>query len=211
MAGWMFGYVLTTQVAFLVTSIVASTAGNAKQTGGVGAGFTAYSNAWLLFQLPYAIVAISVITALLPRMSGARGRPQVTTWSRRTSRPASGSARSIVVPAALVLAALGPPLGEILLGWGNTSDASARYLGLVFSIFSLGLVPYMLFQLLLRVFYALHDSKTPALIGVATMVTNVGANLIALAVFPPERGGRCARRWLRAREPGRAPCSPGGC
>src|SRR5690242_8040224 len=63
MAGWMFGYVVTTQVAFLVTSVVASTAGNAKQTGGVGAGFTAYTNAWLLFQLPYAIVAISVITA----------------------------------------------------------------------------------------------------------------------------------------------------
>ncbi len=147
MAGWMFGYVLTTQVAFLVTSIVASTAGNARQTGGVGAGFSAYSNAWLLFQLPYAIVAISVITALLP-------------------------------------AVLGPSLAEVLLGWGNTSDASARYLGLVFAIFSLGLMPYMLFQLLLRVFYALHDSKTPALIGAVTMVTNVGANLLALALFP---------------------------
>jgi putative peptidoglycan lipid II flippase len=90
----------------------------------------------------------------------------------------------VVAPAALVLAAIGPALGEVLLGWGNTSDASARYMGLVFSVFSLGLVPYMLFQLLLRVFYALHDSKTAALIGVATMVANVGANLIALAAFP---------------------------
>jgi putative peptidoglycan lipid II flippase len=90
----------------------------------------------------------------------------------------------VVAPAALVLAVLGPSLAEVLLGWGNTSDASARYLGLVFAIFSLGLMPYMLFQLLLRVFYALHDSRTPALIGVVTMVTNVGTNLIALAVFP---------------------------
>ena len=183
MAGWMFGYVLTTQVAFLVTSIVASTAGNAKQTGGVGAGFSAYTNAWLLFQLPYAIVAISVITALLPRMSGhAADRRFDLVQADFSTGVRLGSV--VVAPAALVLAALGPPLAEILLGWGNTSDASARYLGLVFSIFSLGLVPYMLFQLLLRVFYALHDSKTPALIGVATMVANVGANLIALAVFP---------------------------
>jgi putative peptidoglycan lipid II flippase len=90
----------------------------------------------------------------------------------------------IVAPASLVLAALGPALAEVMLAWGNTSDASARYLGLVFSIFSLGLMPYMLFQLLLRVFYALQDSKTPALIGVATMVTNVAMNLIALAIFP---------------------------
>src|ERR1022692_116935 len=183
MAGWMFGYVLTTQVAFLVTSVVASTAGNAKQTGGVGAGFSAYTNAWLLFQLPYAIVAISVITALLPRMSGhASDRRYDLVQADFSTGVRLGSV--VVAPAALVLAVLGPSLAEVLLGWGNTSDASARYLGLVFAIFSLGLMPYMLFQLLLRVFYALHDSKTPALIGVVTMVTNVGTNLIALAVFP---------------------------
>jgi putative peptidoglycan lipid II flippase len=183
MAGWMFCYVLTTQVAFLVTSIVASSAGNAKQTGGVGAGFTAYSNAWLLFQLPYAIVAISVITALLPRMSAhAADRKFDLVQADFSTGVRLGSV--VVVPAALVLAALGPPLAEVVLGWGHTSDASARYIGVVFAVFSLGLVPYMLFQLLLRVFYALHDSKTAALIGVATMVANVGANLIALAVFP---------------------------
>src|ERR1022692_3286830 len=150
MAGWMFGYVLTTQVAFLVTSVVASTAGNAKQTGGVGAGFSAYTNAWLLFQLPYAIVAISVITALLPRMSGhASDRRYDLVQADFSTGVRLGSV--VVAPAALVLAVLGPSLAEVLLGWGNTSDASARYLGLVFAIFSLGLMPYMLFQLLLRV------------------------------------------------------------
>lgn len=186
MSGWMFGYVLTTQVAFLVTAIVASTADEwaTKHQYPVGIGFTPYSYAWLLFQLPYAVVGISVITALLPRMSGhaADGaydlvRTDFSTGIRLGS--------VIVAPASLVLAALGPALAEAVLGWGNMNDASARYLGLVFAIFSLGLMPYMLFQLLLRVFYALHDSKTPALIGVVTMVTNVAANLIAFAVFPP--------------------------
>jgi len=93
----------------------------------------------------------------------------------------------IVAPAALVLAVLGPALAEILLAYGNTTDADARYLGLVFSIFSVGLVPYMLFQLLLRVFYSLHDSRTAALIGVVTMIANVGANLIALYVLPADQ------------------------
>jgi putative peptidoglycan lipid II flippase len=184
MAGWMFGYVVTTQVAFLVTSRVAATANNSALTGGVGAGFSAYSNAWLLFQLPYAIVGISVITALLPRMSAhaTEGRYDLVQADFSTG-VRLGSV--IVAPAALVLAVLGPSLAEVLLAWGNTSDADAWYLGLVFAIFSLGLVPYMMFQLLLRIFYALHDSRTAALIGVATMITNVGANLIALYVFPP--------------------------
>ena len=34
---------------------------------GYGAGYTPYAYAWQLFQMPYAIVGISVITALLPR------------------------------------------------------------------------------------------------------------------------------------------------
>jgi len=93
----------------------------------------------------------------------------------------------IVVPAAVVLAVLGPPLAEVLLGYGSMSFADARYLGVVFAVFSLGLAPYMMFQLLLRVFYALHDSRTPALIGVLTMAVNIAANLIALAVLPPSQ------------------------
>jgi len=42
----------------------------------------------------------------------------------------------------------------------------------------------MLFQLLLRVFYALHDSRTPAIIGVGAMLVNIGANLAALEILP---------------------------
>ena len=62
--------------------------------------------------------------------------------------------------------------------------AEARYIGEVFGIFSLGLVPYMMFQLLLRVFYALHDSRTPMFIGVAVMVANIAISLLALNVLP---------------------------
>jgi putative peptidoglycan lipid II flippase len=185
MSGWMFGYVATTQVSFYVTAAIASTADHWAEVHKypVGVGFAAYSYAWMLFQLPYAVIAISVITALLPRMSAnaALGRYDLL----RSDFSAGVRLGSVIVaPAALVLAALGPSLAEVLLGWGNTSEQSARYLGLVFAVFSLGLVPYMLFQLLLRVFYSLHDSKTPALIGVATMIINVGASLIALALFP---------------------------
>jgi putative peptidoglycan lipid II flippase len=100
----------------------------------------------------------------------------------------SGAARLasvIVVPAALVLAVLGEPLSEALFGYGSTSVASARYLGEIFAVFSLGLLPYMIFQLQLRVFYAMHDSRTPALIGLAAMTMNIGANLLALAILPP--------------------------
>ncbi len=181
MAGPLFGYTITTAVAFLVVQNVA----NKASVHAAYDGFSTYSYAWQLFQMPYAIIGISVITALLPRMSAhaaerryALVRDDFSTGVRLSS--------VIVVPAALLLAVLGAPLTEFLfaIGHGSTSVAEARYIGQVFGIFSLGLVPYMMFQLLLRVFYALHDSRTPMFIGVATMVTNIAAALLALTVLP---------------------------
>jgi putative peptidoglycan lipid II flippase len=187
MGGWMFGYVMTTQVAFLVTTLVANKAGRLAARASAhaaGAGFAAYSNAYTLFQLPYAIVGISVITALLPRMSAHAAERRYHLVSADFST-ATRLASVIVVPAALILAVLGGPLAEGVFGYGSTSVASARLLGDIFAVFSLGLLPYMLFQLLLRVFYAMHDSRTPALIGGVTMVINIAASLIALAILPP--------------------------
>src|SRR5580698_6008206 len=184
MSGWMFGYVLTTQVAFLFTTRVSNIAGH-RAGQAVGAGFAAYSNAYTLFQLPYAIVGISVITALLPRMSAHAAERKFRLVAADFST-ATRLAAVIVVPAALILAVLGTPLAEGIFGYGSTSVASARYLGEIFAVFSLGLLPYMTFQLLLRVFYAMHDSRTPALIGCVTMVLNIATNLIALAVLPPQ-------------------------
>jgi putative peptidoglycan lipid II flippase len=183
MASWMFGYIATTQAAFLVTTRVANEAA-VRAHHLHGSGYTDYSYAWLLFQLPYAIVGISVITALLPRMSAhaADRRYGLVIDDFSTGVRLSSV---IVVPAAVVLAMLGPPLAEVLLGYGSMTFADAHYLGEVFAVFSLGLAPYMMFQLLLRVFYALHDSRTPALIGAVTMVVNIAANLFALAVLPP--------------------------
>src|SRR6202451_2820047 len=183
MSGWMFGYVLTTQVAFLFTTRVSNIAG-ARAGQHTGAGFAAYSNAYTLFQLPYAIVGISVITALLPRMSAHAAERKYRLGAAGFST-ATRLAAVIVVPAALILAVLGTPLAEGVFGYGSTSVASAKYLGEIFAVFSLGLLPYMLFQLLLRVFYAMRDSRTPALIGVATMAVNIAANLAALAILPP--------------------------
>jgi putative peptidoglycan lipid II flippase len=90
----------------------------------------------------------------------------------------------IVVPCSLVLAVLGPAIGVFLLAHGRTNLADGRYEGIVFALFCLGLLPYMFFQLQLRVFYALHDSRTPALIGLATMITNIAVNYLALALLP---------------------------
>jgi putative peptidoglycan lipid II flippase len=184
MGGWMFFYIAWTQLSFLTTTIVSNDAGARVCPTCAGAGYAAFSNAWQLFQLPYAIVGVSVITAMLPRMSAhaAAGNRRLLT---RDFSAATRLSSVIIVPAAMIMAVLGPPLAQGVFGHGATSVASARYLGVIFAVFCLGLLPYTLFNLLLRAFYAMHDSRTPALVGAAAMAVRIAASYAALLLLRP--------------------------
>ncbi|HEY6296566.1 MAG TPA: murein biosynthesis integral membrane protein MurJ, partial [Streptosporangiaceae bacterium] len=177
MAAWMSVYVVSQWAGNLIVQIVANT------SPGVN-GYSAYSIAWQLFQLPYAIVGISVITALLPRMSEHASTRRYS-LVRDDFSIGVRLASVIVVPAALCLGLLGGPLAEFLLPYGSAADpAHARYVGEVFGLFSLGLVPYMLTQLQLRVFYSFQDSRTAAFVGLLTMTISIAADYVALSILP---------------------------
>ena len=90
----------------------------------------------------------------------------------------------LVVPAAIYLAVLGGPLAEFLFSYGSNSSRQARYIGEVFGLFSLGLVPYMLTQLQLRVFYSFQDSRAAAFVGLLIMCVNIAASLVAWSILP---------------------------
>ncbi len=145
MAGWMVFYVASQAVGNLVVQRVA----NAASVHSPQNGISAYSYAWQLFQLPYAVVGISVISALLPRMSG-HATDRRYSLVRADFSTGVRLASVIVVPAAVFLAVLGAPLCEFLFSFGSSSTADGRYIGEVFGMFALGLVPFMLTQLQLR-------------------------------------------------------------
>jgi len=190
MSGWMFGYVATQWLGNLVAQRVANSAANSARhlhpavTSGVG--FSAWSYAYQLFQLPYAIVGISVISALLPRMSG-HATDRRYSLVRDDFSKGVRVASVIVVPAAVFLGVLGAPLCEFLFAHGNTTWQEARYIGEVFGAFCVGLVPFMFTQLQLRVFYSFRENKTPAILGMVMLIVGVIGYLVALEVLPPTR------------------------
>jgi putative peptidoglycan lipid II flippase len=181
MAGWMLGYVISQWAATVVVQNLANAASNTPATE--TAGYAAYNNGWSLFQLPYAVVGISVISALLPRMS-SHANDRRYSLVREDFSTGVRYASVIVVPAALFLALLGPPICEFLFSYGRTSVDSARYIGEVFGMFSLGLLPFMFTQLQLRVFYSFQDNRTPAVIGLFMFVVGVVGDLIVYSVLP---------------------------
>jgi putative peptidoglycan lipid II flippase len=203
MGGWMFGYVATQWLGNLVVQRVANAAAASAAASAAAAhhmtiaaatkhglipdvGYSVYSYAWQLFQLPYAIVGISVISALLPRMSGHANDRRYSLVRDDFSKGVR-IASVIVVPAAVFLAVLGPPLCQLLFAYGSFSARSAQYTGEVFGIFALGLVPFMLTQLQLRVFYSFRENRTPAVIGMVMLIVGVIGALLALTALSATR------------------------
>jgi murein biosynthesis integral membrane protein MurJ len=185
MAGWMLGYVVSQFVANLVLTVVADIA-SSRHGAGNGTGYSAFTYANQLFQMPYAIVGISVISALLPRMSRhATDRQYLLV--REDFSTGVRFASVIVVPAAVFLGILGAPICELLFAHGSLSVGEARYIGEVFGMLSLGLVPFMVTQLQLRVFYSFHDNRTPGIIGFVMLAVGVIGDLAALNALPPSQ------------------------
>ncbi|MBP2704662.1 murein biosynthesis integral membrane protein MurJ [Microbispora sp. RL4-1S] len=176
---WTFAFVGINQLGFLVTTKLSTGAGDRAP----GSGNSAYSYAFQLFQLPYGIIAVSVITAMLPRMSrlvadGELGaaRSEFSSGVRLVS--------SLIVPAGLLLLVLGPAVTTLIFSWGHMTPEDARYIGNVLQVFGLALVPFSIFQLLLRVFYSFGDTKTPAIIAAVNATINSALSLVAYFTLP---------------------------
>lgn len=169
LAGWVLVYVIANQLAFVAIVRLA--------TDAYAGGFSAYTYAFFLVQLPHAIVAVSVITALLPRMSRAAtsGRRDLVADDLATGLKLAGV---LLVPAQLVCIALGPLIATVVFAHLNIDVDQARFIGVVLAAYAVSLVPFSAFQLQLRGFYALQDTRTPALVNVAIAVLNVVVDVI---------------------------------
>jgi putative peptidoglycan lipid II flippase len=134
--------------------------------------YTAYAQAFIFFSLPHAIVAVSIVTAILPSMAerwteGDRGG--VATLFSRGLR----EMEVLMLPAAAGLVAIAGPLIALLAGYGAVAADDQRLLEEALRAFAIGLPFFSAFQLLTRAFYAIHDSRTPALVNIGAAVTNV--------------------------------------
>ncbi len=178
LARWVFLLVVAQQLALIVV-IALSTGAQ------VGRGYPSYVYAFVLWQLPHAVVAVSVITALLPRMSRAAADGALP----QLRRVLDGGLRAVLVlmvPAAVAFVVLGPSISTLVFDHGRTSLPEARFIGVLLAVFAFGLVPFSTYQLQMRAFFAMQDTRTPALVSVVVSVTMVVADLILYAVLPAD-------------------------
>ena len=176
LAVWAVIYVLIGQAGYIVTTRVAADAA-------VGA-VTIYANTWLLLQVPYGVLGVSLLTALMPRMSRAAAE------GRNADVVADLSVGSrllaiFLIPVSVLLTVFGPQIGIALFGLRSANLQDAAQLGLALAVSAFGLLPYGITMLQARVFYALTDSRTPTLIQLGTVAIKIPLLLLSAALLPP--------------------------
>ncbi|MGW8352467.1 murein biosynthesis integral membrane protein MurJ [Streptomyces wedmorensis] len=179
-AGWLVLLVLTNQGAYWVTTWLATSAG--AVTSG-GSGLAAYNNAYLLWTVPHGIITVSLVTALLPRMSGAAADGDLAGVRRDVSHALRTSAAAIV-PAACALLALAVPLMTVVFRYGATTGDDIRSMAWILMAFAPGLVALSGQYVCTRAFYALRDTRTPFLLNLVIAGLNAGLSLAAHHFLP---------------------------
>jgi putative peptidoglycan lipid II flippase len=174
LSAYTVGYVVTNQLGYLLVPVLAY---------GVQGGYTAYTTAFIFFQLPHGVFAVSVMTALLPPLSEyAVARD----WAAFRATMARGIrlTAAVLLPAALGYLALAGPIVRLLLEHGVVTEASTSLLVPVLMVFVLGLVPFSTFQLVLRAFYALQDTRTTFRVNLVSVGVNVVVDLLLFNLLP---------------------------
>jgi putative peptidoglycan lipid II flippase len=183
---WTLLFVLVNQIAyFVVTRIAVGSATDAALGEGEAAGVTVYQNAFLITQVPHAIITVSLVTATMPLLSrlsadGRSDRMRVEIMS--TLR----TVLSAMVPIAVALACLAQPLATLLFSYGAL-DGDTEVIGTTIMAFAPGLVLFTVHYLLLRGFYAAEDTRTPFLIQTVLCATNIAGAILLTWAAPPSR------------------------
>lgn len=186
LAIWTLGLVVVNQAGYVVITRLATLANvSATDAGTVAAGLTTYQKANLIFMLPQSVITISIVTAMLPSLSRIAHSGQM----EQVGRDITSTMRlvaSFIVPIGVILMVIGPGIAVLLFGYGAATPAQAALMGSIVSVFMVGLLPFSLWYVVLRGFYALEDTRTPFWISVAF---NVATLVVAIPLFYSTTGG----------------------
>jgi len=126
-----------------------------------GVGYAAYTNAWNIWILPQAVITVSLVTALLPRMSraaqaGDPPRSRSISFGLRIRRVA-------IVPCAFALSRSDSRSARCCSGTEHRRGDGA-HTGFLLMALAVGLIPFSAQFVMLRGFYAYEDSRTPFMV-----------------------------------------------
>jgi putative peptidoglycan lipid II flippase len=170
LSGWTVGYVIANQVALLFVLVLAS---------GRDGGVSAYQYAFIFFQLPHGLFAVSIMTTMTPELARAANLGD-RVGLRRQFESGLRYLVVVVLPSAVAYVVLAQPIVGIL-SRGAFSPHDAHVTADTLQALALGLLPFSAYLYVLCGFYALQDTRTPFLVNCVENTINI---VLALALFP---------------------------
>ncbi|MBI2708645.1 MAG: murein biosynthesis integral membrane protein MurJ [Actinobacteria bacterium] len=174
LSGWTIGYVIANQVAAQVVNVLAK-----PGSGGV----TYYQTAFMFFQLPHGLLAVTLMTTLQPDMARAHSRRDREAFADRLLLGLR-LLLLVIVPAAAGALILSP---AVLHAHGAAATLRARPwvvpVGDTLAAFAPGLIGFSVYLFVLRGFYARKDTRTPFFLNCVENVLNIVFALILVRPF----------------------------
>ncbi|MGH9120381.1 MAG: murein biosynthesis integral membrane protein MurJ, partial [Acidimicrobiales bacterium] len=147
---WLIGVVAANQLSFNLIVLLA-----VRHPG----GYTAYTTAYQFFQLPYALLAVSIASAVMPDISERWATGDLLGFRRRIVM-ATRSTLALLVPAGVGFAFVSGPLVSLAVHHGRVTGSSAHLIGETLALFALGLPGFSAFLPLIRAYQAMKDART---------------------------------------------------
>lgn len=178
---WTVLFVIVNQIAYTAVVRIASSGtvgagGQCGQSSSAGTGFTVYSNAFLLTQVPHSIITVSLATAALPLLSSYAARGQLSRLASTVSSTLR-AAWALVVPVAALVSVMGLEVANVVWGYGSARADYANFAPSL-TLFGIGLVLFTGHYVMLRGFYALEQTRRVFWIQCAIAATNVVAAVL---------------------------------
>jgi len=156
--------VATLQVNAVVTSIIA---------WGLSTGsLTAINWAFPIMTMPLVVIGSGIGIATLPTFSAQVARGEMSAL-RISLTAALRGVLLLAIPATLGLILLRQPLITFLFQRGNFTSLSTEMTAWALLWYTVGLVFHCVLEILVRAFFALHDTKTPAFVSAGAMGLNI--------------------------------------
>ena len=157
------------QAAFQVNALALTNVASYLPSDGA---LAAFNYAYVLMMLPHGIFAMSLATVLFPTMTAQVSRGDLAALQTTLA----GGLRTLIfltLPTAVLLGLLRQPVVSLLFQSSRFTAAAVERVAAPLGWFAWGLLAYVLVELITRGFYALHDTRTPVIVSVATVVANI--------------------------------------
>ncbi|PZS23237.1 MAG: murein biosynthesis integral membrane protein MurJ [Acidimicrobiales bacterium] len=151
LSGWTFGFVVANQVALFIVLALADGLG--------GGSVTAYSYAYAFFQLPYGIVAVSIMSAVQPGLAERWSLSDANGFRRRLAAGLRAT-MSVMVPAAVGLLVLARSVVAVVVGHGAAGTAGVHATARTLAFFAIGLPGFSAYLFMMRAYQAMQDTRS---------------------------------------------------